>query len=872
MKKGVALFILLITAYVTQAQQCLYSGVLKDKQTNEPIPYASVYISSASKGVMTNAEGEYRIELPCGEHKAKIQSLAYETLFITLEKEQIIFLSVQSNIMAEVTVSAKAEDPAYYIMRKAIILSEYYKKQIAKYECDIYLKELSVIDKTPDILKLFATKENIEEIKTGSMSEVYLNYSFERPNIINEHIISRKTSYADTATRSSSYLNLNFYTFGGNDIISPLSKNAFQVYRFHLEESYKEGNITVRKIKLIPKRAGNDLMSGYLYINEGLWNINRVDVQFKQNMIDVSYKQLYTEVQLLTWFPISHEITVKASILGFEGYYKYLASISDVSVENDPVVDEKILSLIDQQLILIEDANISKTTSSEKLTKTQQKINEMMAKDNLTKAETLKMIRLIEKEAREEEKNKDEKPSLEVERIKRTVDYADSAHYRSAQTWDTLRAVPLTELERTVYAKNDSIRTAQLNREADTTKSKKRSNSKFENVLFGQNRIRLSDKIDLNVPGIFRVTPNFNTVDGLLLEKRLFTYSHGLKNSNFNLEPIVRYSFARNDVMYNVAFNYNYAPLRRAKFSINAGKLNEDFNNNYPFGMFLNSVSTLFFIENISKIYQKQFIQASNTIDISNGLELLASFEYAQRTPLINHSDYRLIKNSKTYTSNLPFDGIDETWINQHTVTKASLGINYTPKYFYEMRGKQKVMLNSNYPTFSVNYTHGINNFLGSNTGFSLAEIAIKQSKKWGVIDNVNYYLGGGTFLQQNDLKFADFKHFSTMPFFASGSPQQHTFRLLNYYQYSSNNYFLQAHVGLEDNVILFKRLPYFNRKNWTESLRVSFLHTEQINNYMEVGYGLNKVFLFMNFEFYCSFDNFNYQQFGFRMVFNNLF
>jgi hypothetical protein len=367
LKKGVALFILLITAYVTQAQQCVYSGVLKDKQSNEPIPYASIYVSAIGKGVMTNAEGEYRIELPCAQHKAKVQSLGYETLFVTLEKEQIIFLSVQSNIMAEVTVSAKAEDPAYYIMRKAIILSEYYKKQIVNYQCDIYLKEFSVIDKTPDILKLFATKEDIEEIKTGSMSEIYLNYSFERPNIIKEQIISRQSSYADTTPRSSSYLNLNFYTFGGNDMISPLGKNAFQVYKFHLEESYKEGDITVRKIKIIPKRAGNDLMSGYLYINEGLWNINRVDVQFKQNMIDVSYKQIYTEIQALTWFPISNEINVSASFLGFEGYYKYLASISDVNLETDVAVDEKILLLIDQQLVLIEDKTIKATTSQEKL-------------------------------------------------------------------------------------------------------------------------------------------------------------------------------------------------------------------------------------------------------------------------------------------------------------------------------------------------------------------------------------------------------------------------------------------------------------------------------------------------------------------------
>lgn len=852
------------------AQTCRYSGVLKDKQTNEPIPYSSIYISSISKGMMTNANGEFAIDLPCKNYEAKIQSLGYETQFVKLQENQTIYLTIKDNVMAEVTVSAKSEDPAYYIMRKAIVMAEFYSKQIKKYSCDIYLKDVFEVEKTPDILKLFSTEEEIAEMKTGQMSETYLTYQFEHPNIINETIISKRSTYQDTSNSASNYLNLNFYNIGNGQIISPLSKNAFQVYKFHLEDSYDEGNVRVRKIKIIPKREGQDLMSGYIYINDGLWNINRVDIKFKQNMLDVIYHQFYSEVKDITWFPVGSEITVEAKLLGFEGYYKYLASISSIQTENDSLVDEKIHSLIDAHLILKEE-KLGDKKSTENLSKTEQKINELMAKDQLTKGDALKMMRLIEKQQREEEKKSDEKKSLEVPLTQRKTEYVDSAFKQTENAWDTLRAVPLTEKERSLYVKNDSIRNAPIT-ESDSTKNRRQPKGTLGKILLNNSNAKLKNKnIEFKLPGLLITNAFFNPVDGYLLDRDLFIWKYNFKSQRrIGFIPTAQYSFARKTFMGNLNISSFYAPKARGSISINVGKLNDDFNNNNPMSALMNTITTLTIVDSYKRLYNKEFLNISNTIDVTNGLTLSNTFEFAKRFEMQNNSTYKMFNPyRREYSENIPFQGIDSTLVQSHTASFLKTSLSYTPQYYFRLDGRKKVMLYSKYPTFTATITQGLKGLMNSITDYTLAEFSVSQSKKFGLIDNINYYVGTGKFISKNTIKFADFKHFNTIPFLLGGRTSTNTFRLLNYYTSSSSDYYVEAHLGIEDNNILLKRIPFFGRKAWTESLRTSFLTNENTSNYIELGYGLNKLFLFLNLEAYVSFYNYQYQSFGAKILLN---
>lgn len=863
-------FLFIISSNAT-AQNCTFSGKILDASTNEPIAYASIYIASIAKGVMTNDAGEFKLDVPCATYQAKVQYLGYETVTLSIpaasKNNQTILLKQQSFAIKEFTVNAKAEDPAYNIMRKAIVLAEYYKKQIKQYDCAIYMKEYFVVDKIPEIAKMFAEKEDLDAMKAGNISEILMEYHYEYPNTTKEKIISARNSQKDTTKSGSNYINLNFYNLGGSDIVSPLGKNAFQVYKFELLDSYQEDNHTIKKIKIIPKRNGQDLMWGEIYIVDGLWSIHSVDVKFKQNLATVSYKQFYSEIKKNTWFPINHEINVEAKLMGFEGNYKYLASISNITTTNDSVVDAKINTLVDLPLTGNEAAITNKLTPEEKesLSKTQQKINDLMEKDKLSKSEALRLVQLIEKDNEEERKKNNEKQNLDVS-SDREILYADSAFKETNTTWDSLRAVPLSEKEKAIYATNDSLERVENN---DTIINKNRS--LVGNVLFFNGKIKTKNKaVTLRIPGLLAAASlNFNTVDGFLLKKQLFSYNRKYKNGSFfEVVPSLQYAFAREDVMGNVLFKIQYNAKKRAGFYLNTGKQNADFNSDKPMNTFFNSVSTLFFKENLKKFYQKRFLEIGHQYDIANGLILTTSIEYAKRLALTNHSDFNVFDPKQNdYTSNIPVATNNLSLFEDHNSAQFSASLSYTPKYFYRFRNNQKRMLYSDYPTFTASYKQGVKGVFDSDTDFGVAEFSIAQRKKIKLIDRVNYYVGGGYFTNTNALKFADFKGFNTTPFYVSPRTDKNTFRLLDLYKYNSSDYFFEAHLDVEDNFLLLKRLPLFNLTNWSERVRFSYLRNEMLDNYYEIGYGLTKIFLMFDVEGFVSFKDDKQDAVGFRLI-----
>ncbi|MFP5471569.1 MAG: DUF5686 family protein, partial [Bacteroidia bacterium] len=508
---------------------------------------------------------------------------------------------------------------------------------------------------------------------------------------------------------------------------------------------------------------------------------------------------------------------------------------------------------------------------TENLSKTEQKINELMAKDQLTKGDALKMMRLIEKQQREEEKQSDEKKSLEVPLTQRKTEYVDSAFKQTENAWDTLRAVPLTEKERSLYVKNDSIKNAPKT-ESDTTKNRKQPKGTLGKILLNTSYAKLKNKnIEFKLPGLLITNAFFNPVDGYLIDRELFMWKYNFKSQrSIGFIPTAQYSFARKTFMGNLNLNSFYAPKARGTIRVNIGKLNDDFNNNNPMSAFMNAITTLTLVDNYKRLYHKEFFNISNTIDISNGLTLGTSFEYAKRFEMQNNSTYKMFNPyQREYEENIPFDGIDSSLVQSHNASFLKTSISYTPQYYFRLDGRKKVMLYSKYPTFTATVTQGLKGIMNSITDYTLAEFSISQSKKLGLIDNINYYVGSGKFISKNTLKFADYKHFNTIPFILGGRTSTNTFRLLDYYTSSSSDYYLEAHLGIEDNNILLKRIPFFGRKAWTESLRVSCLTNENTSNYMELGYGLNKLFLFLNIEAYASFYTFKYQSFGVKILLN---
>jgi hypothetical protein len=227
-------------------------------------------------------------------------------------------------------------------------MAQYYKKQINEYNCEVYVRSFYNMDDIPYLAEKLMKEEDLRDIKVGNIYEAILQYDFKAPNEVKEKILHVKNGDNDTTRNGSSYINLSFYGLGGATMISPLSKNAFSVYEFEFINSFLENETIVNKIKIIPKRKGNDLMKGIIYINNNTWNINSVDVKFRQQLIDVHYKQIYSEIKPNSWLPVNHDIKVETKLMGFKVHFQYVASLSKINLRTDSLVDFKIQKALGQ--------------------------------------------------------------------------------------------------------------------------------------------------------------------------------------------------------------------------------------------------------------------------------------------------------------------------------------------------------------------------------------------------------------------------------------------------------------------------------------------------------------------------------------------
>ena len=155
---------------------------------------------------------------------------------------------------------------------------------------------------------------------------------------------------------------------------------------------------------------------------------------------------------------------------------------------------------------------------------------------------------------------------------------------------------------------------------------------------------------------------------------------------------------------------------------------------------------------------------------------------------------------------------------------------------------------------------------MGSDVDFYQLEVSINQGLHIRRLGGLRYKITAGSFLNTNDLFFADYKHFSTNSPFLIGSNESYTFRLLDYYDYSIDKSYVQGHVKLENDRMILKRLPILNKTLMREAIYFNYLATTGNTPYYEFGYGLNQIFLMFNVEVFAGFKGSKHEYTGIKI------
>jgi outer membrane receptor protein involved in Fe transport len=97
------------------SQNLKVSGVIRDANSGEALPYANISVKDESRGVSTNLEGGYELYLPPGNHELLVSYIGYKTETVTVEltdKDVQLNVNLISTgvLLQEVSVYAATEN------------------------------------------------------------------------------------------------------------------------------------------------------------------------------------------------------------------------------------------------------------------------------------------------------------------------------------------------------------------------------------------------------------------------------------------------------------------------------------------------------------------------------------------------------------------------------------------------------------------------------------------------------------------------------------------------------------------------------------------------------------------------------------------
>jgi hypothetical protein len=859
-------FIWLLATASVFAQTSGIQGVISDEQGN-PLPFATIFVKQLGSGTTANADGFYEILLNPGRYELVFQFLGRrsEVRVVDIGEQHRTFdvtLVPQEIMLPSVTVNADDEDPAYSIMRKAIAKANYHRNVLDAYSARVYIKGAGRLKDYPWLAKKALKKEGIEKDRVY-ISESVSEIRFTRPSKFEEKVISIRSDGKDNNTSPNGYIFGSFYSPEVAGTISPLSPKAFSYYRFEYLGTFKDRDYEVSRIKVIPRSKGDNVVDGVIYIVENDWSIHSLDIHTVKLGIDIYMKVMCGRIEDKVWLPVSHQFKVDGKVFGFEFEYSYLATVSgykitlnpEVYVEHMEVVDEKT----DQQLaakVTKEQKAAKKNTQS--ADKAEQLHKRLAAGDEITRKELKTIVKQYEKEERKQQK--------EPEVLSEVTFKVDSAAYKKDSLyWAEVRPVPLTKEEIKGYEKTDSISAIEkAKEEGDTLRHSKHQGFQPWDILVGDDyRIAKHSNFRIYFP-----IGGFNTVEGFNLIYRVAfgTVFQDTNRTRFTIRPVARYAFSTEKLsgFLNVSLRNNLYRLE-----VNAGKYVAQFNADNPIHPFVNTFTTLFLEKNLMKLYEREFVELRYRRKINAFFAVNTDWSWSERMEMFNHSDFKLIDREavEDYSVNRPLnETLADTGFPIHQAFVGSLSLSARPWLKFRIRNGHRREIDTSSPTLSLEYRKGFDKVGGSDVNFDQVELGVRHEFRLGVKGNLHFWIRGGMFFNTDKMYFMDYKHFlgNQTPF--STTDPVGSFRLLDYYRFSTADKYMTLNAHYQFRKFLVTTIPVIRLAGIRENVFLNYLATPVSENYTELGYSIDGILRFLRLEGAVAFRDGQFLDYGFRL------
>ena len=375
----------------------------------------------------------------------------------------------------------------------------------------------------------------------------------------------------------------------------------------------------------------------------------------------------------------------------------------------------------------------------------------------------------------------------------------------------------------------------------------------------------------------------FNTVEGF--------YTRFIHESNFDFEKEslkntldLRLGFSDNRLKFRNITEWEFDKYRPGKLTMDVGNYLFQFNEAEPILPVINTFYSLFLGRNFMRLYNKLYGRINYKQEVFNGLTYNLFVEHANRTPLYNYNDPLNFSDASWN----PFTGQEystngithrspsinsEDGFSSHLAFTIDMDITYQVGQRYKMVEGRKINLQSNYPKFYFQYKKGIP-FAGGITDFDYIAGGVGSSTRMGNAGTTRFDLSGGRFINRNNVQFVDFKHFNGLQtIFLQRVRDRFSnikqFRTLRYYDFSTDRYFIEAHLEHNFGGYLLSKVPYIDRANLHLTTGFNYLSSEFDSHFLELFFGFDNIFKVAKIEFSGGWDDFRVFRFTVRVGIN---
>ena len=398
------------------------------------------------------------------------------------------------------------------------------------------------------------------------------------------------------------------------------------------------------------------------------------------------------------------------------------------------------------------------------------------------------------------------------------------AYERDSTYWQQQRTQPLSNQETKFINTADSIkRVVTSDKYLDSVEAQINKVTLKSLVLEGQGYRDRKKGITLRFQPLWNIYQPWWPGGGRLSLWNSFDKTFENKKT-FEFNENLSYGINNKDVRGTVYMSHMYNPYKRALIFASVGR---------DFGM-VNMNAAYIDLFRRDNFYQNKHINVYHRQELINGLFFQVQGELSDRKDMSTYVFDEF--GDSLFENNRPLKFID------HRAFFASFNLSYTPFQRYMSEPKQKVILGSAWPTFSINYKQAVPGVFKSNIDYQYLEYRIDHSFPWGLLGTSELRAVSGSFLSSRNVNVVDYRYqrradpvIFTPPMFA--------FQQLDS-TFTTFKRFYEVHYQHSFNGSLVNKIPFLKKLSLYEKAGVNVLYApERRNLFFYEGYvGIDKL------------------------------